>query len=53
MERQKDHYTKLARSFGYAARSVYKLKQMNERFRLIKAGSRILDLGAFPGSWSS
>lgn len=53
MERQKDYYTKLARSFGYAARSVYKLKQMNERFRLIKAGSRILDLGAFPGSWSS
>ncbi len=53
MERQKDYYTKLARSSGYAARSVYKLKQMNERFRLIKAGSRILDLGAFPGSWSS
>lgn len=53
MERQKDYYTKLARSFGYAARSVYKLKQMNERFCLIKAGSRILDLGAFPGSWSS
>ncbi len=53
MERQKDYYTKLARSSGYPARSVYKLKQMNERFRLIKAGSRILDLGAFPGSWSS
>lgn len=53
MERQKDYYTKLARSSGYAARSVYKLKQMNERFRLIKPGSRILDLGAFPGSWSS
>lgn len=53
MKRQKDYYTKLARSSGYAARSVYKLKQMNERFRLIKAGGRILDLGAFPGSWSS
>jgi len=53
MKRQNDYYTKLARSSGYTARSVYKLKQMNERFHLIKDGSRILDLGAFPGSWSS
>lgn len=46
-----EHYTKLAHEEGYPARSVYKLKEINERFRLIKKGDRVLDLGSAPGSW--
>lgn len=46
-----DHYARLARKEGYAARSVYKLKEIQEKFSLIKKGAHILDLGCAPGSW--
>ena len=48
----KDKFTKKAFAEGYKARSVYKLKSINSRFRIIRKGSRVLDLGAWPGSWS-
>ena len=41
-----------ARALGYAARSVFKLEELDRRFRLIRKGARVLDLGAAPGSWS-
>ena len=41
-----------ARREGYAARSVYKLIELDRRFRLFRSGQRVLDLGAAPGSWS-
>lgn len=41
-----------ARREGYAARSVYKLEELDKRFRLLRPGQRVLDLGAAPGSWS-
>jgi len=50
-----DHWSIKAQKEGYPARSVYKLKEMDEKFGLIKKGStgqKILDLGAAPGSWS-
>ena len=52
-----DHWQLKARKEGYPARSVYKLKEIDEKFNLIKtAGShsifRVLDIGAAPGSWS-
>lgn len=47
-----DFWSKKAFSEGYPARSVYKLKEMDEKFNLIKKNSRILDLGAAPGSWT-
>ena len=53
-----DHWSQKAQKEGYPARSVYKLKEMDEKFRLLKntrTGSstfKILDLGAAPGSWS-
>jgi len=47
-----DFWATKARSEGYPARSVYKLQEIDERFRLIRRGMRILDLGAAPGSWS-
>jgi 23S rRNA (uridine2552-2'-O)-methyltransferase len=52
MRRQEDHFSRRARQKGFAARSVFKLQEMQERFRLIRPGARILDLGAAPGSWS-
>lgn len=47
-----DYYTKLAKSEGYEARSIYKLKEMQEKFKMIKRGQKVLDLGCAPGSWS-
>ena len=48
----KDYFFKKAKAENYAARSVFKLQEMDERFRIFKPGYRVLDLGAAPGSWS-
>ena len=48
----KDHYTEKAREENWLARSVYKLDEIDKKYKLIKHGSRILDLGCYPGSWS-
>lgn len=47
-----DHYTLKAKAEGYKARSVYKLKEIQKRFKIVKPGDKVLDLGCFPGSWS-
>ena len=50
-----DHWSVKAQKEGYPARSVYKLKEMDEKFGLLRLGRgtvKILDLGAAPGSWS-
>jgi 23S rRNA (uridine2552-2'-O)-methyltransferase len=47
-----DHYTKKAKSDGFAARSVYKLEEIQNKWRVISSGDKILDLGCAPGSWS-
>lgn len=41
-----------AKAAGYRSRAAYKLMELQKRHQLIQAGSRILDLGAAPGSWS-
>lgn len=46
-----EHYTVKANREGYPARSVYKLKDIDEKYRFLKKGDRVLDLGAAPGSW--
>lgn len=51
-QRKRDPYYRKARSEGYRSRAAYKLKEMNNRLRLIRKGSRVLDLGASPGGWS-
>jgi 23S rRNA (uridine2552-2'-O)-methyltransferase len=48
----RDHYFKKAKEQNFAARSVFKLEEIDQRFKLIKPGQKILDLGASPGSWS-
>ncbi len=46
-----DYYAKRAREEGYPARSVYKLKEIQKRFGILRKGSRVLDLGCCPGAW--
>lgn len=47
-----DHYTRRAKEEKWLARSVYKLEEIDKKFRLIKPGSKVMDLGCYPGSWS-
>ena len=47
-----DDYSRQAKEEDYPARSVYKLKEIQKKYRLIRKGDRILDLGCAPGSWS-
>ena len=46
-----DHYSRKAQKENYAARSVYKLQEIQKKFSLIRKGDRVLDLGCAPGSW--
>lgn len=51
MKQVQDHYYKQAKKEGYAARSAYKLAEIDEKCSLFKPGQHILDLGCYPGSW--
>jgi 23S rRNA (uridine2552-2'-O)-methyltransferase len=46
-----DRFFKQAKAEGYAARSAYKLKEINQRRQVLRRGGRVLDLGCAPGSW--
>ncbi|MBN1931187.1 MAG: RlmE family RNA methyltransferase [Desulfobacterales bacterium] len=46
-----DHYSRRAKKEHFPARSVYKLEEIQRKYKLIKEGDKILDLGCFPGSW--
>jgi 23S rRNA (uridine2552-2'-O)-methyltransferase len=47
-----DRYSVLAKKEGFAARSVYKLEEIQLRYRVLRQGDRVVDLGCSPGSWS-
>jgi len=47
-----DHYSLKAQKEGYPARSVYKLQEIQEKFKIMKSGDKIIDVGASPGSWT-
>lgn len=46
-----EFYTRKAKEEGYPARSVYKLQEIDEKYKIIRAGDKVLDLGCAPGSW--
>jgi 23S rRNA (uridine2552-2'-O)-methyltransferase len=50
-KRWQDHYSRQAKKDQFPARSVFKLKEIQKKFQLIKKGDNILDLGCYPGSW--
>ncbi len=52
MKTYRDHYFKRAKQENYPARSVYKLQEIDKRYRVLAPGARVLDLGAAPGSWT-
>ena len=51
-KRNKDFYFKESKIQGYRSRSAFKLMEMNNKFKILKKGSKILDLGSSPGGWS-
>ena len=52
IKQKRDIYVKQSKLEGYRSRAVYKLKEINEKFKILKNGICVLDLGAAPGSWS-
>ncbi|MEC7708572.1 MAG: RlmE family RNA methyltransferase [Candidatus Thermoplasmatota archaeon] len=51
-ENKRDPWRRDAKSKGYRARSAYKLKQINEKFGLLRNGDVVLDIGCHPGGWT-
>ena len=49
-ERKDAHYRR-AKAEGLRARSAYKLAELDDRYRLLRKGDRVVDLGAWPGGW--
>jgi 23S rRNA (uridine2552-2'-O)-methyltransferase len=53
LERQlNDPYVAQARREGYRSRAAYKLIEIDDKYKMLKRGERIVDLGAAPGGWS-
>ncbi|HIJ68585.1 MAG TPA: RlmE family RNA methyltransferase [Deltaproteobacteria bacterium] len=46
-----DHYFRKAKKQHYLARAVYKLEEIQRKYKILRVGYRVLDLGAAPGSW--
>ena len=51
-KQKKDIYVRKSKIEGYRSRAIYKLQEIQEKYRVIKNGMSIVDLGAAPGSWS-
>lgn len=53
LERQlNDPYVREAKRLGYRSRAAFKLIEIDDKYRFLKSGGRVLDLGAAPGGWS-
>jgi 23S rRNA (uridine2552-2'-O)-methyltransferase len=53
LERQlNDPFAAQARAHGYRSRAAYKLTEIDDRFRLLRSGARVVDLGMAPGGWT-
>jgi 23S rRNA (uridine2552-2'-O)-methyltransferase len=51
-KQRQDAYVRQSKVDGYRARSAYKLIEINEKFKILKGGISVIDIGAAPGSWS-
>ena len=49
---RKDIYVRRSKIEGFRSRAVYKLKEIDEKFKIFKQANSLVDLGAAPGSWS-
>ena len=52
IRQRRDKYVRQSKLEGYRSRAVYKLKELDEKFKIIKNNSNILDVGSAPGSWT-
>ena len=52
MRKVNDFYSKKAKKEKFPARSVYKLEEAQKKYKFIRRGDSVLDLGCYPGSWS-
>ena len=52
IRQRRDKYVRQSKLEGYRSRAVYKLKELDEKFKIIKSNLNILDLGSAPGSWT-
>ncbi len=52
IKQKRDIYVKKSKLEGYRSRAVYKLQEINEKFKIIKNNTLVIDLGSAPGSWS-
>lgn len=52
MKKIKDFYYYRAKKENYPARSIYKLREIDEKYHILKPGYKVLDLGCSPGSWT-
>ncbi len=51
-KQKKDIYIRKSKTEGYRSRAVYKLIEIDEKFKILNNGISVIDLGAAPGSWS-
>ena len=51
-KQRRDIYVRRSKVEGYRSRAVYKLQEIDQKFRIFKNGMFVIDLGAAPGSWS-
>ena len=51
-KQRRDIYVRKSKIEGYRSRAIYKLKEIDEKFKIILNGKNIVDLGSAPGSWS-
>ena len=51
-KQRRDIYVRQSKVEGYRSRSVYKLQEIDQKFKIFKNGISVIDLGAAPGSWS-
>ena len=52
MRKINDYYSKKAKKDKYPARSIYKLEEVQQKYKFLSRGDSVLDLGCYPGSWS-
>ena len=51
-KQRRDIYVRKSKIEGYRSRAIYKLKEIDEKFKILKEVFSVIDLGAAPGSWS-
>ncbi len=51
-KQHKDVFVRKSKVFGYRSRAIYKIEEINNKFRIFNNNSFVVDLGAAPGSWS-